>query len=557
MSFQGDISSISLGDVIQNLAANQKSGLLKVCRGDAEREILFVDGKAVSYADDQGFSIGTWFVEKELVTQDQLEEALRRYRKAKKKPLGEILRDLKLISLEDYTSYVSDLVRETIYEVLSYQDGTFEFVDGVDEDDPRHREAIALQLQFQAAALVMEAARRSDDWQKIRVHIPSENEVYVVPHTAREKALKEAGDDVAKEAIKLLDGTRSLRQVIAKMPYSRFDACRVLADLIAGKSARPIDGSVLSQLKKRKSDPREMIACLKAVLEREPNNRQILEDLVQLHTKVGQRSESATCAKLLAVSFLDDGDLAGAERWLRQSIELNPRDLVSWQKLLETVNRRNDKDRILATAGEFTAHFKKLGLLEIVRDHLFEMVKLFPDEMRLKLELADVRFTLGEHKECVDMLSALGLERLKKHRLEEAEEVFGLIVRYDRDNTKAKQCLETIRSGKLARRRALRQKIGRELLFVSLLLAAGAFLVYDFQVRGELFKIHRAVYAESLLEKGQQAEVVERLRALQNRYPLTSTALWEAPQLLEIIELRRQAAAQKLPGEYRTSLKRK
>ena len=155
------------------------------------------------------------------------------------------------------------------------------------------------------------------------------------------------------------------------------------------------------------------------------------------------------------------------------------------------------------------------------------------------------------------MLSALGLERLKKHRLEEAEEVFGQIVRYDRDNTKAKQCLETIRSGKLARRRALRQKIGRELLFVSLLLAAGAFLVYDFQVRGELFKIHRAVYAESLLEKGQQAEVVERLRALQNRYPLTSTALWEAPQLLEIIELRRQAAAQKLPGEYRTSLKRK
>ena len=49
-------------------------------------------------------------------------------------------------------------------------------------------------------------------------------------------------------------------------------------------------------------------------------------------------------------------------------------------------------------------------------------------------------------------------------------------------------------------------------------------------VRGELFKVHRAVYAESLLERGQHVEVIERIRALQERHPVSSTALW-APNL--------------------------
>ncbi len=64
MSFQGDISSFSLGDVFQNLAANQKTGSLRIQSGGSERFVLFRDGKAVSYSDDQGFSIIEWLVEK-------------------------------------------------------------------------------------------------------------------------------------------------------------------------------------------------------------------------------------------------------------------------------------------------------------------------------------------------------------------------------------------------------------------------------------------------------------------------------------------------------------
>ncbi|MBI4602418.1 MAG: DUF4388 domain-containing protein [Planctomycetes bacterium] len=461
MSFQGDIASISLGDVVQNLAANQKSGVLKVRAGGAEREIVFVEGKAASYADALGFSIAEWLVEKDVVSRAQLEEALHRQRRAKRKSLGDVLSDLKLLKLEEYRDYLAGVVQDAIFETLSFQEGSFEFVEGDPSADPRHREALALGLGFAAAALVMEAARRADDWQQIRVHIPSEDEVYVVPPASRARALEEAEDDVWKEGLKLLDGTRSLREVIAKLPYSRFDACRAVAGLIATKTARPVDGSVLAQLTRRRGDPRQVIACLKAILEREPNNRLVLEELVGLHLKVGQRDQSATCAKLLALSHLGDGDLKSGERWLRESLKLNPRDIATWQKLQDVVRRQGDPARLLAFGKELADHFKRLGLLEVVRDHLLEMVSLFPEDAALKLDLAETRLSLGEQKEGIEALTAIGLEHLKRQRLDEAEKVFARVLKHDRENAKGRQLLEKIRSGKIARRQALRRKLRR------------------------------------------------------------------------------------------------
>jgi tetratricopeptide (TPR) repeat protein len=547
MSFQGDITSLSLGDLVQNLAANRKSGKLKVTSGEREWSIFFRSGKVLSHAEEQGLSIGEWLVEKEIITRPQLEEAMRRHRRAKKKTLGEILRDLGLLDLEEYRSYFANLVQETLYEVLSYQEGTFEFLEGeVEEEDLALREAAGLGIEHAAQSLVMEAARRADDWQKIRRHIPSENEIYIVAPGGRERLSAEAADECARDAIQLLDGTRTLRQVVARLPYSRFDACRALAELIAEKKARYVDGSMVKQFTKGNEDPRQVIACLKAILEREPNNRQLLERLAELHERVGQRDEAATSRKLLAISFLDDGELKSAEKCLRKSLDLNPRDIGTWGKLLDAVGRQGDSDRFLQFAAEFAAHFKKLGLLEIVRDHLVEMVKRFPEHLEFQLELAETRYALGEEKGGIDALHALGLECLRKHRLDEAEAIFARILRYERDNAKARQMLEKIRSGKIARRRALRRRLARGALFGLLLAAAVAFVAYEMKVRGELFRITREVYAESLLERGLHDEAIARLRALRERHPYSFGAR-EAELLLGALQGRRTQASGSAP----------
>ncbi len=535
MSFQGDISSFSLGDVFQNLAANQKTGSLRIQSGGSERFVLFRDGKAVSYSDDQGFSITEWLVEKEIITPEQLEEAQRRYKKAKKKSLGEILRDMEILKLEDYTSYLSTLIQETLYEILSFREGTFEFLEGLEEDLP-HREPIAAGIAFQAQSLLMEAARRSDDWENIRRSIPSENEIYLVPQAARERLLAETDDEVTKEAIQLMDGSRTLRKVIAQLPYSRFDACRAIAQLIAEKKVRPLDGSALPQVARGKEDPKQVIACLKTILEREPNNRPILEKLAELHAQLGQRDESATCWKLLANSFLDEGDLAGAEGSLRKSLALNPKDIVTWQKVLDTVRKGGDAKKLEVFGAELAERFKSLGLMEVVRDHLAEMVKAFPENLDFKLGFADARFALGDHKGCVADLLALGLEHHKKERWPEAERIFGQVLKYDSANARAKKHFDEISTGKLLRRKAARRRAVRLALHSAFLAAVCSYIGYDLHVRGELLEITRSVYAESLLEKGRYDDAAGRIKALEARYPFSYTTLREAVFLRAALE---------------------
>ena len=178
MSFKGDIRSLPLSDVLQNLSANQKSGTLSIQGGEAVRRIRFRDGKIVSYADDQGFSILEWLTEKGVVPEESRQEVLRRSGRTRKRTLGEVLRDMGLLDLESYRTYFADLLRETLFETLSVREGTFSFSGDEAQDEMDDREALALDLELSPVSLLMEAARRADDWEKIRRHIPSEDAIY-------------------------------------------------------------------------------------------------------------------------------------------------------------------------------------------------------------------------------------------------------------------------------------------------------------------------------------------------------------------------------------------
>jgi len=538
MSFQGDISSIALGDLFQNLAANQKTGTLTIQREAVERYIQFLEGKIISYTDNQGFSIAGWLAEKEILTRDQLEEVLKRYRKTKKKSLGEILRDLGILKLEEYQSYFLELVKQTLYEVLSFREGTFEFLEGNLDEKFSDREARCLRLRFASATILMEAARRTDDWLRIRLHMPTENEIYFVQTADRERLLNEAQDDITREAIQLLDGTRTLRQVIGKLPYSRFNACGVLAQLIVEKKIRPLDGSLAIQRSKEDEDPKQAIPCLKTILEREPNNRQILQRLAQLLEQTGERDESATYNKVLAISLLDEGDLNSAEASLRKSLELNSKDIVAWQKLWDVIRRQGDRGKMAQFGDQFAEHFKSLGLMEIARDHLAEMAKLFPEDMKYRVELADARFALGEHKASVQDLFDIAREHLKKRQFDNAEKVFARILKYDHSNQKAKELYNKIRSGKFARRRAFRRRILRTAAICLLIAAASALVGYDYHVRGELFRVTRTVFADSLLENRKYDEAIARIKAIQEKYPYCFASFHDARLLLETLEKR-------------------
>lgn len=550
MSFKGDIASLALSDVIQNLSVNQKTGTLTVSNCQVRRHIQFRDGKIVCYADDQGFSILDWLFEKGIVPAESQVEVRRRYGRAKRKTLGEILRDLDLLDLDSYRSYLKSLLTETLYEVLSFKEGSFVFQEGDLDESLGDRDIRALDLDLNPMSILMEAARRTDDWQKIRRSIPSENEIYVPATSDLAHLLEQTPDEVQREALELMDGTRALRQVIARLPYMRFDACGAVAQLIAEKKVRPLDSDLLLQNTSEDEDPVQTVTRLKIILEREPNNREILQRLAELTDKVGNRDESATYNKLLAISYMEEENLEAAERCLRKSLGLNARDHTTWVKLWDAVRRQGRRDKMLLVGAQFVEHFTRLGLLEIARDHLNELIELFPDHLKFRCEHADVVFKLGDHVVAVKRLTDLAADLLRKNRLDDAEKVFAQILKYDSKNSWAKKSYEEIHSGKLAARRIRRRRLVHNLILFSLFFTLCAHLAYELHVHGQFFQVTKSVFAEGLIERGEYEEAIERIEAVQRANPFSLTSLHKAPPLMKVLREKQtqQSHQRRSPG---------
>ncbi len=122
---------------------------------------------------------------------------------------------------------------ELVYELLRWPKGRFEF-----RRRPAGAAASAAKLGLTVPGVVMEGFRRVDEWRGLEGAVGDFDQVLVqdtlaiatLPAeklTARERAILDA-----------VDGERTLREVIAASHMSSFDACRVLAELLAARLVR-------------------------------------------------------------------------------------------------------------------------------------------------------------------------------------------------------------------------------------------------------------------------------------------------------------------------------
>ncbi len=550
MKFQGDIASIPITDVAQNLASNRKAGTLSIRRGEDRRRIAFRDGKVVSYSDDRGFSVPRWLEEKGLVDPAVLKRAVAKARRSRRKDLGEHLQAARAMKAEEYRGLLKSLVLDMLYETFTFREGTFEFAENEFVPRDMDPEVTGAGLELPVGPILIEAARRLDDWEAIRRWVPSEDDIYRVAPAEREVILAELGDDeTARDTVEILDGVRTIREVIAALPVSRFQAYRAIAGLVTRKFARPIDGAeVLAHFATLKS-PREKgkaFAQLKAALDREPGNRVLLKKVADLSRDLGKTEESAILHKLLAPALFEDGDAEGAERALRESLKLNSRDIGAWQKLYDLLARNGNEEALLSFGALMARHLRKMGVEELARDHLQRMVERFPSQVDLHLELAGARFALGEKQAAVEGLLELVRDLLKKGLLDPAERALARVIEYDRGHKRAKEIYEKIRSGKLARQRARRRTVVHGCLAAVLLAGLGTYLGYDLFARREFALTTREVFAEGLLEKGEYRKAVRRLEDVRRKHPFSLLRFLEGKEVLEALkeaERKKEAAA--------------
>ena len=129
MSFSGNIENFSVVDILQYLHANRSTGNLccEKSSGDIV-EIYFRNGQCIHASGTKIDNIGNVLTMLGFVSQEELSKAAQKQKSSKdRKPLGAILKEMNLITHDMIRKAVVHQIEESIYELIGWEDGTFNF----------------------------------------------------------------------------------------------------------------------------------------------------------------------------------------------------------------------------------------------------------------------------------------------------------------------------------------------------------------------------------------------------------------------------------------------
>src|SRR5881296_880376 len=242
MAIKGSLKEASLPDVLQLLALGQKTGCLSIADRSNFGYIYFDKGR-ICYASivNRRDRLGDILVKHQKITSDQLDAAIHRQSKQRDKKLGEILVGMGVISQEDLERYMRVQIEESVYYLFTWTQGTFNFESEV---RPERQDFL---VNINPESLLLEGARRVDEWSLIEKKIPSFDLIFTVDKDRL--AISEAAlTETQQRVLPLLDGARDMNQVIEDAGLGEFEIGKALYGLItagfvhrAGRTASAVD----------------------------------------------------------------------------------------------------------------------------------------------------------------------------------------------------------------------------------------------------------------------------------------------------------------------------
>jgi hypothetical protein len=237
MALQGTLKDFSITEIIQLIGQQLKTGILRIHRGKNLVEIHFVDGMIVHvYSNYRGKKdlIGEILVKAQLITEEQLERVLK-IQKETLKYLGEILVELQLLTKDHVLKVISTQIYETIYDLFWWEDGTFNFDLKLVESYKK------IPFALSTEQVLLNILRMVDEWSEIEKKVYSPNLVFQKVLVLKEKSLdplssqgylKEKLTSEQEMIYNLVDGQRTVQEIIDRSLLGKFNASDILADLM-------------------------------------------------------------------------------------------------------------------------------------------------------------------------------------------------------------------------------------------------------------------------------------------------------------------------------------
>ena len=237
MAIKGSLKEASLPDVIQLLFLGRRTGCLALADRHNFGTIYFDEGQVVYAAIvNRRDRLGDLLVGSGRITAARLQEAIERQASDREQKLGEILVGQGAIAREELQQYIRVQIEEAVYYLFTWSAGTFNFEAGV------RPEGEDFLVRINPEALLLEGARRVDEWSLIEKKIPSFDLIFAVDGTHIGDSDPELSAE-QRRLVPLLDGTRDVTQLVEESGLVEFEVGKALFGLITAGFARRVGTS--------------------------------------------------------------------------------------------------------------------------------------------------------------------------------------------------------------------------------------------------------------------------------------------------------------------------
>jgi tetratricopeptide (TPR) repeat protein len=344
MAIKGSLKEASLPDVIQLLCLGRRTGCLALADRHNFGTIYFEDGQ-ITYASivNRRDRLGDILVRTGRISDEQLQHAVDQQEGDREHKLGEILVELGALSREELEGYMRLQIEEAVYYLFTWTSGTFNFEAGVRPE--REDFLVRINPEF----LLLEGARRVDEWSLIEKKIPSFDLIF----QADQDRIGESAPTLAPEQqqlLPLLDGKRDVQQVMEESGLIEFEVGKAIYGLITAGYAHRVGTSTAAPVRVNDSRVEEHrnlgVAFYKAGM--------LDEALREFRRVADLRSTDASAPFYLGLIALRQSRWSEAAEAFRQALQQSggrPAAMHNLGYALERLGRLEEADTVFGDAA--------------------------------------------------------------------------------------------------------------------------------------------------------------------------------------------------------------
>lgn len=446
MALKGDLASVDLAQVFQMLAMNQKVGLLMIQAPRAWRALYFDPRGVTLYYNEH--TLLDRVLSSMVITGALPEEAVRDARDHAARTQGTVVDSLLAggyLAEEQLVNAFRSSVEEEVYDLFFWRDARFEFFEGAASFEG-YEGVVNDEFFFSTDGLIMEAARRIDEWSYIRDRVAGPLEVFRAAGTVA----FDLDDDVIA-VLDLVDGKRNVARLIEITGLPGFHVYKTMAVLLDAGHIQPMPPrDLLDSARECVSEGRlqdavnlfeKSIACG--------------EGLPSAHSLVAQAYQAMQEYELAAYHLNCEAEYHANAGNVRQAVSLLvhatktlPTHLAARARLVSLTVGRSDLKTAefdpIVEGKNLVELFLEMGEVERVKTLLEDLLRTNPNDLELKKSLVGVHTKAGDTRRVIELYESIAADLVRQHDPIEAVKFLQKILMLDRSRKDVSERIKSL-----------------------------------------------------------------------------------------------------------------